>query len=311
MIWFAVAKRVEELEPRWLRTFRAILDAGSFSGAGAALRLSQPAVSAHIRSLESYLGARVLERRRFGRRVHATGPGEALQTRMTGALLALDDLRAGAREALEGASFSLRIGASRTPGIYVVPEVLGPLAAARPGGPLALRIGNSAEVEEMVRENSVDLGVIGRPPASPDLVGRPVFEDRLVLVGPAAAPAARDPVALVSSAPFVLRERGSSTRAAFEAWAHALGIRPRVRLELNEIEAVKRAVVAGIGWTVLSRFAIRQEERRGLVRAVRPPGFPLRRTFYVLVHRAKFVTGSMTSFADALARLGGRASRGA
>jgi DNA-binding transcriptional LysR family regulator len=144
---------------RQLEVFLAVAKAGSFRRAADGLHLSQPALSQHVGELERGLGARFFDRR--GRTVTLTEAGRILEDHA----LRLFATLAGAREAiaeLDGVGRgTLVIGASTTPGIYLMPALMGAFERAYPGISVDLRIANSRVIEEQIRANELDLGVVG------------------------------------------------------------------------------------------------------------------------------------------------------
>src|SRR5262249_10667061 len=143
-----------------LEVFLAIAREQSFSSAARRIHLSQPTLSEHVAELERELGARLFARRRGGR----TSPTEAGRVFQAYAARVIATVADGRRaiEEIEGLKRgSLIIGASTTPGIYLLPTVVGLFRARHPGIDLRLEIGNSRLIEERVRANEVDLGIVG------------------------------------------------------------------------------------------------------------------------------------------------------
>lgn len=282
-----VRKRRDELTTQWLRTFLEVASSGSFSAAAARLFVSQSAVSKQIRAIEDYFGTRLVERGRFRETVALTAAGRVLQDRALDLNRTLSDTRTLLREVTEGTKGILRIGASRTPGIYVLPRLLGLFADDRPGLSISLKLGNSSRVEAMVMADEVDMGFIGRPTGVEELVGTPCVEDRLYAVRCARRR---------HRCGFILRERGSSTREIVERWAAQTGVKMNVTMEVEDMECIKRLMCAGLGMSVLSRFAVEAELRSRRLRIVRLRGLPLRRSICCVLHRRKHVSRAMEDF---------------
>ena len=144
---------------RQLEVFLAVARAGSFRRGAERVHLSQPAMSQHVGELERGLGARLFERR--GRSVALTEAGRILEDHALRVFATL----AGAEEAIAdlagGGRGSLVIGASTTPGLYLMPALMGAFEREQPGISVDLRLGNSRVIEEQVRANELDLGVVG------------------------------------------------------------------------------------------------------------------------------------------------------
>jgi DNA-binding transcriptional LysR family regulator len=251
----------------------------SFSRAAVALNLSQPAVSKHIRLLEAELGVRLFQR--LGNRVELTEAGRLLGDYARRLTVLTDEVRRVLGE-LEGLQRGgLRIGASTTPGLYLLPETLAHFRARYPGIETTLTITNSADIVRRVAAGELELGYVGTMPEGAGLQARPIQSDEIALVVPAGhrlTPGRGPAAGWLEQETLIVREPGSGTQQAAEAALTRLGLKPKARLELTGSEAVKRAVAAGLGVAFISRRAIMLEVQQGLVaeaplpvpRSVRP-----------------------------------------
>src|SRR5437773_12396887 len=187
---------------RRFEVFLAVAKAGSFRAAAEAMHLSQPALSQHVAEMERELGTRLFDR--LGRKVALTEAGRVLEEHAHRLFASL----ASAREAVADLSGlkrgSLVLGASTTPGIYVLPGMIAAFQGKYPGVALSLRIGNSALIEEQIRGNELDLGVVGGHPLrlGEECVAAGLL-DELVLIVPPDHPWARRQIGRASC-----RERG-------------------------------------------------------------------------------------------------------
>jgi DNA-binding transcriptional LysR family regulator len=290
------------LSLRQFEVFLAVARAKSFRGAAEVLHLSQPALSQHVAELERELGTRLFDR--LGRRVALTEAGRVLEEHvlrlfatLTSAREAITDLRGLKRG-------SLLVGASTTPGIYVLPSVIASFRARHPGIALNLQIANSSVIEERIRGNELDLGVVGghalRPGEECLALG---LLDELVLIVPAAHPWARRrevAPALLADQRLLVREEGSATRQVAERALQHAGITWRVFMELGHTEAIKQAVMAGLGVALVSVHAIRGETAGGRLHALRLKGMRIRRHFHVIHNEARALGASARAFLDLL-----------
>ncbi len=246
-----------------LELFLAVLDEGGVGRAGRARNISQPAVSEHLQGLGAYFGVRLLER--HGRSVRPTQAARLLEpyARQTlgllrGAEQAVADLRG-----LRGGS--LVVGASTTPGTYLLPTVLGRFHAAYPGVDLSLRIGDTREIERCVGAGQAELGVIGEAPLQPGLEAHPWLQDELVLIVPRRHRLARQRAVralAITGESYIAREEGSSTRGVAEGFLARQGVTLRPAMELGSTEAIREAVAAGLGVALVSRHAVLTRDRR-------------------------------------------------
>jgi DNA-binding transcriptional LysR family regulator len=253
-----------------LNTFLALARAGSVRGAAASLVVTEPAVSAAVGALQRDLGVELVTRQ--GRGIMLTPAGETL-ARYAAELLGLRDQ--ALREIREVRA--LRLAAVTTAGEYVVPPLLKAFMAGHPNVDVSLEVGNRAEVYERLTQRQVDLAIGGSPPAGSGISGQPFLDYRLVVVA-----AADHLVADPGDETWLLRERGSGTRATVEAFLVAAGIAPRSTLTLGSNGAVKQAVLVGLGITLLSDHAAGAELASGSLVPVTMPGAPLERSWFVL-----------------------------
>src|SRR5688572_12085978 len=161
-----------------LRTFRVLSASLHVRRTAAKLHLSQSAVSQQIGTLEQELGVMLLER--IGRRVFLTPAGRALADEAGKILAAVERALESVRTYGSGESGRLRLGASTTPGVYLVPEVLGRFHAALPQVTVSLRIANSTEVERALVDNELDLGIIGEDITQQELFQVAIGDDLIV-----------------------------------------------------------------------------------------------------------------------------------
>jgi DNA-binding transcriptional LysR family regulator len=241
-----------------LRIFVAVAEREHVTRAAEALRLTQSAVSGAIQALEARHAVTLFAR--VGRRIELTQDGHAFLADARAVLRAADAAERSLRErqGLERGNISLH--ASQTTGAYWVPQRLARFRALHPGIELRMSIGNTEQVAAAVANGAAELGFVEGAIDQPDLVADPIDVDRLVIVVARSHPWCRrervEPAQLRDTA-WVLRERGSGTRAVFEQALAGLGIPINgldIALELPSNEAVVAAVEAGAGASAVSRF---------------------------------------------------------
>src|SRR6058998_2847018 len=267
-----------------LELFLAVLDEGGVGRAAKACNISQPAVSEHLQGLGAHFGVPLLER--HGRRVRPTPAARLLEpyARQAVGLLRGAERAAGEWRGLR--SGALTVGASTTPGTYLLPAALGRFHAAHPGIALSLQISDTGEIERWVAAGQVELGVIGEAPLVPGLEAERWVQDELVLIVPRGHRLARRRAVTapaIAGEPYIAREEGSSTRGVAERYLARLGVTLAPAMELGSTEAIREAVAAGLGVALVSRHAVRARDPR--VVAVRLAGGRWTRDLLV-VHRA-------------------------
>ncbi len=257
----------------------------SYSRAAEELYISQPAVSRHVQSLEKNLGAKLLGQR--GNRVYLTDAGRIVFD-YAQKVFALTEEAKRALSELEGLERGyLRLGASSTPGAYLLPQVLAFFRERYPGVEVSLTIGNSQQIEEQVLRNELDLGVVGAR-FLPELHVQPYVRDTLVLIVPPGHHFTHREVISpqeLEREPFIVRETGSGTRRILEEELARLGLTPRRPLELCGCEAVKRAVAAGMGIAFVSGYSVTLEIASGILRIVTIPELRLERELSIVSHK--------------------------
>ena len=245
------------MELRQLRTFVAVAELRHFARAAALCNLSQPAVSHQIALLEGEFAVRLLNR--TARRVSLTVAGELLLEDAKRILGAADRTRERMQEVARGAVGRIRLGATPTPGLYLLPPVLAQYSAEHASYDLSLDIGPSHAVAERVAANDLDMALVAGPLAHGELRARTLVRDDLVLIASSRQALARaraiKPRALESEK-WVLREEGSDVRRQLIAWWHRHRISPARTATFDGPDAVKRAVGAGLGIALVARRTI-------------------------------------------------------
>ena len=284
-----------------LRIFYTVARLGSFSRAAEELRISQPSVSIQVADLERSLGVELFEQ--LGRRIYLTEAGRVLEEyarRILGlaeeARVALDEIK-GMRRG------RLALGATTTPGTYILPRALAAYQERYPQVVVTLEIATARRVHEKLARNELDLGVTGAEGVSPDLVAEPLVDDDLVLVTHPAHPLAAAGIAHARGLRdhrLILRERGSGTREAVEAAFREAGVQVSVHMELASTEAIKEAVAAGAGATILSRFAVTADLQAGRLVVVPLADLVFHRRFVLVRHRDKRLSQAAAAFVEVL-----------
>jgi len=292
---------------RQLEVFLAIAHARSFSRAAERIHLSQPTLSQHMGELEDELGVRLFVR--HSRSVSLTEAGRVFEDYATRVVATLAAGKQAIAE-LDGlARGSLVVGASTTPGTYVLPARIARFRAQYPGISVALRIANSRAVEESVRDGEVDLAVIGGHVLGPSerCVAAGIM-DELELIVPPGYPVKSGALSRerLAREALLIREEGSATRQATERALRQAGVTFRPAMELDHTETIKRAVMAGLGVAFVSRYAVEDELRTGRLRALSVQGVKIRRHFHVIHDERRPLSASARAFTSFLDGNGGR-----
>ncbi|GAA5195597.1 LysR family transcriptional regulator [Rugosimonospora acidiphila] len=267
------------LDPLALGLFVDAVDLGSLSAAARRHRISQPSASQAIGRLERRLGVSLLRRGPRGSR--PSPEGERLAGPAREVLAALNRFAAQADAVRAGARGRIRVAASYTNAEYVLPARVVGFGAVRPDVAVRLTVANTDEVVAAVRAGEVELGFVEAPGTFAGLRTRRIGRDELaVVVAPDHPWAGRDdlPGNVLARTPLLLRERESGTRRTYEEAAARAGYRVAEPYGvMTSTAALKAAVRAGLGATVVSRLAVQDELRDGSLVTVPVSGLDLGR----------------------------------
>ncbi len=269
-----------------LRIFQAVAQHGGYSRAAAALYLSQPGVSLQVKALEKSIGLPLFEK--VGRTLHLTEAGRELLSYSERIFTLLDETRLVMEELGGGRRGTIKVAASTTAGIYVVPTALGAFHRQSPGVKLTLDVLNRFTVQKRLLDNEVDMAVMGLIEDAHDLeVARFVPNELVVIASPRHPLAGQSQIPLedLSDDMFLLREVGSGTRIDTERLLTARGLRLKVGMELRSSGAIKQAVAADLGIAVMPLAALELELVTGRLVVLDVIGFPVHR-YWSLARRA-------------------------
>lgn len=284
-----MAKIKADLDLHKLEIFYWVAEHNSFSKAAELLSLRQPTVSAHVQELEAAVGGKLLYR--VPGKVSLTPLGQ-LVVEHAKSLLAFKRETVAAIEQFHGTlSGELWIGGSSIPGEYLLPARLGHFTKKYPGVKPVLRIGDSSEVIADLLDGKVEIAYVGMQRGDPRLKFVKVWDDEMVLAVPKEHPwSSRKMVRLADlrSERFISREHGSGTLDAIHELLAQSGKSAaellHITMELGSTEAVKQALLAGFGFSILSRISINHELDDGRIIAVPIRGLKMERAFYEVQH---------------------------
>lgn len=251
-----------------LYIFFAVASHRSFSRAAESLNITQPAVSIQVQELEKFLGAALFHRRTRGLRI--TEVGETVFTYAQQIFSLSGKLLETLEEIHNLQTGRLALGASTTPGEYLLPMAVGRFRQSYPGISVELSIANTRTITQRILNQELDLGMVGRhPTAGADELGIiDYMDDEIVLVAAPTHPLALEEkltAAQVAETGLILREPGSATRNTAEEAFSELGLTPSAALSLGSNEALKQAAMAGGGIAVISRMGVTAETRAGML----------------------------------------------
>ncbi len=276
---------------RRLQVFHTVARLLSFTKAAETLHMTQPAVTFQIRQLEEHFNTRLFDRTH--NRITLTPAGERVLSYSDRIFELYAEMDNAVRELTGEISGALTIGASTTIAEYMLPTLLGDFKEKYPDVTIHLKVANSEGIVSLVESNTIDLGVVESSVTNKNLAVEVCKIDHLVAIVPPGHPLAKErslKFARLLEYPFICREEGSGTRGVigdyldqFPECEGAL----KVAMELGSPEAVKGAVEAGMGVSVVSRATIQKELRLGTLVALELDP-PLERPFSFVHQKQKF-----------------------
>jgi DNA-binding transcriptional LysR family regulator len=279
---------------RQLEVFTAIARVESVSRAAEALAMSQSAVSGSLADLERQFEVRLFER--LGKRLVLSELGRALWPEAEALCEQARGLELNLSRQLSG---ELRIGATLSIGNHLCAPLMAQFLSDNAGARVSLSIANTEEITRSVKSFEIDVGLVEGELSDPELdVTRWRGDELVVFCSPRHPLAKRRALsdADLAASRWIVRERGSGTRQAFEHALHGLLPELQIALELTQTEAIKGAVQAGLGLGCVSRLALADSFRHRTLVPCRVPQRDFRRSFFFVVHRRKFKSPALESW---------------
>lgn len=284
---------------RQLQIFEAIVRNGSFTRAAEELFLTQPTVSMQTKKLTDAFGLPLLTQ--IGRQVRPTEAGEIVYSTIREMFASLNNLDAALSEIQGLQRGRLRLAVVST-AKYLAPELLGKFNELYPNIELSLKVSNRDRVLERMSSHEDDLYIMGQVAHEfEDVEVYPFAPNPLVVVAPKGhALTQRSHISLkeLAEAPFILREPGSGIRDATLTMFEKANIRPRIKMELGSNEAIKHAVLAGLGLSVLSLHSMTLEGPQGPLELLDVSGFPIMRQWFIVHPKGRSLSLVAQSFLE-------------
>ena len=284
-----------------LRTFHAVVKHGGFERAAESMHLSQPAISLRIKELEKQMGIALFHRR--GRRACLTDAGRIVEEYVSRLMVVLGEMNQAVDDLKGLHRGQLRCGAPTTIAVHLLPKVLVEFKKRFPNIEVRLLVGKSVELEKRILAEEVDIALV-RATTNPSRFRiLHSLTDEFVLITPPSHPLGKyRTVSLkqIESVPLILREKGSLSRLIIDESFRAAGISYCCTMEIETSEALKSAVVEGLGCSIASLCSIRTETETGRLAHARISGAPMKREFKVVMHKDKSLSGPLEPFLNLL-----------
>lgn len=288
-----------------LRVFTALVKAETFSGAARLLYISQPAVSKSVQQLERELGVQLLDR--TAKRVTLTEAGQLLYE-YAGRIFAMETAAESGLAELQGLERGqLLIGASQTIGTYLLPPALGVFHQRYPKLRLHLEITNTQQVIESLRQTPLGLAYVEGPVSGEDLDVSVWRRDQLVVIAPPDHALVRRrsvTFEMLADEPYLQREPGSGTGEIAASVFAERQRTPNIALILGSNQAIKQAVIAGLGISIVSEATITLERAAGKLAIIQVRDFRLSRPLYCVRIHGRPLSRAAAAFQALVSRAG-------
>jgi DNA-binding transcriptional LysR family regulator len=260
--------------------------------------MAQPTASVQIRKLSETVGVPLFEQ--VGKRLHLTAAGQQLYQsvqEMFRTFVSLESALAGMR-ALEAGRLRLAVS---TTGMCFAPRLVGAFVGVHPGVETSLQAHNRQKLVERLADNEDDLYLFADAPDMEDVVAQELLPNPLVVLARDDHPLAgarNVPFERLATEPFLMREEGSGTRRIALRLFRERGLAPRIRMELGTNEAIKEAILAGLGITITSRYTFGLDPESSRYRCLDVAGFPLENHWYLVYPQGKHLSPVARAFLD-------------
>ena len=283
---------------RQLQIFSVAASHLSFARAAEKLHLTHAAISLQIKQLEDVCGTQLFDR--IGKKVFLTEAGDILLDHARQILQSLKDADESlmALKGLKGGRVTIAVTSTAE---YFAPGLLAEFRKAQADVRVRLLVDNREEVSRMLISNEVDLAIMGRPPADMEAEATTFAPHPFVIVAGADHPlVGRTALTLddIAQETMIVREAGSGTRLAMEGFFREHSIEPNIDMEMGSNEAIKQAVVAGLGISFISQHTLGLELSAGRLVVLPVEGMPVMRRWFLVRHKSKRLTPALGAFWD-------------
>lgn len=284
---------------RQMQIYEAVVRLGSFTRAAEELFLTQPTVSTQLKKISDVIALPLLDQ--SGRKIKPTEAGEELYRTIRtifDSLADFDTRLSGLKGLHRG---RLRLGVITT-AKYFAPEILGEFCREYPGVDVSLKVTNRERISERILNNEDDLYIVGQPPDNvPPLMAYPIAPNPLVVIADrnhALSKESSISLERLAQEPFIARELGSGIRDTTTKLFADRGLSPNIRMELGSNEAIKHAVVGGLGVAVMSLHTLVLDGVDGPVAVLDVEGFPIERMWYMVHPKDKTLSLIASTFLE-------------
>lgn len=281
-----------------LRVFEACARLGCFARAAEELHLAQPTVSVQIKKLSETIGFPLFEQ--VGKRIHLTDAGKRVYAGCNDVFHAFSSIEGRLTEmrGLDSGHLQLAVTSSAK---YFAPRLLGAFIQRYPGVEASLHINNRSTLIERLKNNEDDLYLFADPPDQQEVIVQAILSNPLVVFARSDHPMVGEKdiaFARLANEPFLIREPGSGTRMVTLKLFERRGLAPKIRMELSTNEAIREAIFAGLGISILSRYTFGLEPEQTKLVCLDVEGFPLESHWHFVYPVGKHLSVAARAFMD-------------
>jgi len=283
---------------RQLRLLEAVARNSSFTRASEELHLTQPAVSTQIKQLEQEVGIPLFEQ--LGKKIFLTEAGKEMYAFSRGIAQQFRDIESVLDDMKGVKRGTLSLSVTST-GKYFAPYLLAEFVKHHPGTQVHLEVTNREELVTQLQENIPDMAIMGTPPQNLELTAQAFMQNPLVIIARPDHPLAqakRIPLSRLVEENFIQRERGSGTRNAVERFFDERGVKLNTSMEMSRNEAIKHAVMAGLGLGIVSLHTLEFELALDRIAILSVEGFPIMKEWYLVYRSGKRMSPIAQAFHD-------------
>jgi DNA-binding transcriptional LysR family regulator len=285
-----------------LKVFTSVFKNKSFSKASEELYLTQPTVSGHIKSLEEEIDCKLFDR--LGRTIIPTKEAEILYNYAIEIIEKANNIKEAIGQFKKEITGELIIGASTIPGTYLIPSIMAKFRKMYPSISFQILISDSRGIVEKISRHELLIGIVGSRLANSQIAYTPFLEDELIVVSsPALIKNRQLTLKELMTLPMVLREEGSGTRKETEKILEDKGVSLediKVAGIFGSTDAIKQAVKAGLGVSILSRLSVKDELKYAIFKEIKLSDIQMKRKFYIVTHKKRTLPVAYNLFLEHL-----------
>jgi DNA-binding transcriptional LysR family regulator len=299
---FTINGRGDNMDLHYLELFNTIAKQGSFKKASEILHITQPALSIQIKKLESQTDLKLFYK--SGNKVYLSEDGLRLYEHTKKIFELVEDLEKDITNSDEYIGGTINLGGSNTPGTYILPYVIGEMKKRHPSVTYNLHIANTTEITAMIENGSLDVAVSGGIYNYQEIVYvEKILNDKLVLVASDKHPLTKRKLISFEHLlheSFVVHEKTSQLYTSYRMFRELAKLPENVAMYLGSIDAIKHAVFANLGISIMPYYAVKSELDLGLLKELKVKGFDYDYPYYLIYNKKKHSSLTTQTFIEIL-----------